>query len=83
MHIKFVDDVDGPRHRKGKHQAFFDALRENPGRWAEFPVQGKSSERGSIAQHIKKGVYAGIAPGEFEAVNRKCVLYVRFVGGDA
>ena len=82
MHIKFVDDIDVPR-RKGKYEAFFNALRDNPGRWAEFPAQGTSGTRGGTAHHIKKGTYSGIERGEFDALSRNGVLYVRFVGGDA
>lgn len=69
----------------GKYSAFFDALREHPGRWARFT--GTKGDSGAAAA-IRTGKYVGADAGEFDAVSRiddagNKGTWVRFVGKPA
>lgn len=81
--FRFHDDLavlPTGTHSRGKHDEFFDALRRNPMKWAEFPRQGSRTARKSAAGNIRLGVFAGTTKGEFEATNHDGVLYARYVG---
>lgn len=86
VRYEFIDELpevdEKAATRPGRHEyvKFFRAVRANPGRWAMFPEQKSSDNRRRIARNIIFGNYAGACDGEFEAVNRNAILYVRFVG---
>ena len=89
MTIEFFDDlpVRNGRAMEGIQSEFAQALRDQPGRWAKYPEQdGRSpGSLSAAAYRISKGSH--LAPKNFrsgfEAVVRRGVLYVRFVGGSA
>ncbi|WP_336790369.1 hypothetical protein [Gordonia malaquae] len=75
--IKFVDNL--PSVGGYRYLDFFDALRGSPGRWAEFPTQRRSSSAASnLARSVRKGQYGGTEDGEFHAVVRQGVVYVKY-----
>lgn len=85
--FKFVDELpqrEGYKRGPGpKYIDFANALRANPGKWAEFPVQPDDPRlRASRAGAIRTGRYAGLPKDEFETVCRNKVIYVRYVGED-
>ncbi len=61
------------------------ALRDHPGRWAEFPQPMSST----VATQIKQGKRCGVRPGEFEVTRRSTGdgktyrLFARYVGGES
>ena len=65
------------------------AIREHPGEWFRLPDLVSPS----TATNIKRGVYAGVAAGEFGVMcrgihvdsdgRRVCALYARYVGGQS
>lgn len=82
-----MDDIvweDPPANASGKppkYATFFGELRANPGKWARWPGNPQTiSAASSLATLVRQGKYATTKPGEFEAVTRGGVLYVRYVG---
>jgi hypothetical protein len=73
MGMSDIEWADPPPPRGGRYDAFFDALRAEPGRWALFPVQTTSA-----ASAVRRGAYRGIEPLEFEAMERHGQVYVRY-----
>lgn len=77
--------VEGPpsmtRGRNRLYQEFRDALRSRAGEWAQYPRAFKNKTTARVtAGNIMRG--NGQYPaGEFEAVARDAVVYVRYVGG--
>lgn len=84
MNVVFRDpSPDGRTKGQRDWRAIFDSLRERPGEWgvvaeAALPV---------LAGQIRRGMYGGAEPGEFEAVSRrednvqgKANIYARYVG---
>lgn len=80
--IVFVDELPPPAPRVRKHQAFADALRANPGRWALF----RENENGQARVYmINRGSTAAFTYGAFEAKGvalgmGRYDVYVRYVG---
>lgn len=71
-----------PRGRTSPVNAWLGALKEHPGKWAEYPEPMMSS---GIASTIRKGARNGIEAGEYEAVcrpttNKRHLLFARYVG---
>lgn len=60
-------------------------LRARPGEWAVVAVVGDAGKSGTTAAAVKRGVYAGMPKGEFEAtartVNGEHRVYARYIGG--
>lgn len=87
MNVEFVDELPGGnRGVRGKYVEFFDALRDNAGKWAKFPDQDDktSGYKNSTRTFISQGKVSGSAPARaFEAAVRQGTLYVRYVGGAA
>lgn len=67
------------RGRPPQHLGFFNALRVHPGKWAQWPRQGNTNTAKNTATRINNGRYGGTAAGEFEAVTRLGVVYVRYL----
>lgn len=75
-----------PRPGHGKVTLWLEQVRDNPGRWVKYPKRTSPS----TAANIKKGVYAGVLPDEFEVARRnvsgspvRCDMYVRYIGGQS
>lgn len=94
--VVFVDKL--PPHTKGKLVSpvdvdAADALRENPGKWARFPVEARWPDAGEIPEkklrsricnaaatiRRSRGAWRG---GVWEAETRGTELFVRFIGPD-
>ena len=81
VEINWQDPGPGTR-KKGAHDAFADALRDNPLRWALWKEQVSNSN----ADNVKTAKVQSFAPaGSFEATcrrvkNGKGDIYVRYVG---
>lgn len=84
MTVNFINELPSRQPSGGgapaKYMDFAEALRGNPGKWAEFPKQGTPRENSVAGIHIRKGNLAAFRCGGFEAANRNSVLYVRYVG---
>jgi hypothetical protein len=86
--ILFVD-APPPQQRRGRPSPitpWLAALREHPGRWAEYP---QSILNYAAATNIKRGKGYGVKPGEFETTARRTEdgkafrLFARYVGGES
>jgi hypothetical protein len=83
--FKFIDDI--PRTGRGTRQAdpliveFAEALRANPGRWAEYPYTFPVSGANSFAYRVNKLDTAPkpLREPEFQAVVRGGLVYIRYV----
>ncbi len=83
--IIFVDEPP-PRSTRGRNSLvipWLDSLRSHPGRWAKYPEPFLS--HGGHAKRLVAGQRYGVAPGEFEAVqrsigNKRYELYARYIG---
>lgn len=85
--FEFVDDV--PHHARCGPRPdqiiidFAEALRGRPKQWAKYPKPQTSSTARTAAtaiNHQSDRCPAALRTGEFEAVSRDGVCYVRFVG---
>jgi hypothetical protein len=75
---EFVDDLpeQEPRKRyRGKYAEFSDTLRENPGRWAKYPSQTKTT-----VYQLRKSRLGSFPGDEFEFELRNGDIYLRYVG---
>ena len=75
---QFVDElpVQQPRRKyRGKYAEFADALRENPGRWAKYPSQTKTT-----VYQLRKSRLGSFPGDEFEFENRNGEIFLRYVG---
>lgn len=82
--IKFIDELPESRNnvqkRKRELVEFADALRANPGRWAEYPGPIAAASVYARCNQIRNGSLASFpTKGEFEAAVRERRLYVRAV----
>jgi hypothetical protein len=87
--FRFIDALPpAPSDRRGDRLIadFADALRANPGRWAEYPYPSKTdSAARTTAARIRhnrgpKPLRRRVVPpaGRFNACTRKGIVYVRF-----
>ena len=79
--IKFLEELPRP-NRMSKFSKYFEALRDNPGMWAEYPTKFKNPNSARSARTtIKNAEMREVKyPGEFDSAVRNGVLYVRYVG---
>lgn len=76
---------EDPPHQMGRRGIWGQRLqpfRDRPGEWGRLP--GRFSV--SVSSHIKRGIYADVERGDFEArcqnvADGTCDIYVRYVGG--
>lgn len=83
MSIQFLNrlpDSEGGRSADPALMEFASALRANPGLWAVWPRESSPSSARSRAYQIKSGRMVAFRDGNFEAVVRRGVLYVRCMG---
>lgn len=83
--FKFVDEVpEAQIGRNALYTKFATALRENSGRWAEWPRPLKSNETAAAtAANIRRGRMKNFPLGEFETVSRERMVFVRHIGGSS
>ena len=63
--------LDTPPANVRESTAFNTALKQNPGKWAEYRSYGKRNVANAAAHHIRKHLYAWTEPGvEYAAVTR-------------
>ena len=75
---EFVEELPEQQPRKryrGKYADFADALRENPGRWAKYPSQAKTT-----VYQLRKSRLGSFPGDEFEFETRNGEIYLRYVG---
>ncbi len=84
--FKFIEGDPPSIQGHSKLAAFAEALRANPGKWAEYPTavtpavgRNYSAEINKASQKAPKSFQGG----GFEATAPKGVLYVRFIGGES
>jgi len=84
--FKFVERLpklkSSGRHSDPVYSEFAEALRNNPGQWAQWPKPIAKTTAGALVSRINQcaDAPASLSTGEFEAASRVGVLYVRFVG---
>lgn len=86
MAYTFVDERQPPAPkvpsrtaRPPKYADFAEALRNNPGEWAEHPYQSDSqNSRGKCVYRINKGLAAAFRDPGYQASERNGVIYVRY-----
>lgn len=72
----------------GKYREMLKPWKERPGVWGRLPLELDTCQQASaIASRIKRGLVAGVEPGEFDAVARtvdgRHFAYARYVGGES
>lgn len=74
---EFVDALPEQQRRKyrGKYAEFADTLRENPGRWAKYPTQTKTT-----VYQLRKSRLGSFPGDEFEFESRNGEIFLRYVG---
>ncbi|MCM6776240.1 hypothetical protein NDR87_18900 [Nocardia sp. CDC159] len=82
VEFEFVDELPAKtgRGRDWLLDAFAEALKARPGQWARWPKPLMDSTAKTYVSAIGKGRLRPFPVGEFEAVVRFDVLYVRYVG---
>jgi hypothetical protein len=82
-----IDESEIPTGGEGKARVWFaslDPLRARPGQW----VKGDETYEAGTASRIRRGEYAGIRRGEFDAkigpknTEGRIELYVKFIGSE-
>lgn len=53
---------------------------DNPGRWCALVATGTQGEASSIALRLRRGIYKGLEPGDWEVATRGCIVYARYLG---
>lgn len=79
--FEFIDELPPKVSRvtpEGLLDQFVVALRAQPGRWAKWPLDARNH-----GSDIKRGQMKLFRGGEFDAICRNGVLYVRYLGGGA
>jgi hypothetical protein len=61
-------------------ELFAESLRDRPRVWGKWPNALKPSSVKSIPSLVNRGGYGTFPRGEFEAVGRDGVVYVRYIG---
>ena len=82
--IEFMDELppragNWDRLTRERVREFAEKLRQNPGRWAVYPFTPSSGASRAIASRISRGKVKTFA-GNFQAVSRRGVVYVRYEG---
>ncbi len=75
---EFVEELpeQSPRKKyRGKYADFADSLRENPGRWAKYPSQTKTT-----IYQLRKSRLGSFPGDEFEFEARNGDIFLRYVG---
>lgn len=82
LDIEWADPPAG--RRREDFTPFANELRSNPGRWAKWPKEYRNSTSiGAIRKNIADGTErapVGFREGQWDAVVRNSVLYVRYLG---
>ena len=79
-----IEWADPPASRGGQLtrrelREFADALRGRPDQWAILPTNGSYEAVSALTSRISRGRQSAFGEG-FEAISRRGVVYVRFVG---
>lgn len=75
---EFVEELPLQQPRKkyrGKYADFADTLRQNPGRWAKYPSQTKTT-----IYQLRKSRLGSFPGDEFEFESRNGEIFLRYVG---
>lgn len=84
--FEFVEELP-EKNGQGTSQVLFEfasALKDNPGKWAKWPIEYKDSKSHALSNaqsRVKRGRMAAFQPaGAFDAKVRDKELYARYVG---